>query len=122
MAVKAAFFSSDGVVALDLYLDQRRERVASAPDPDFAPGSMLWFYWDEEKLARGDKEFLGVEVSEIGMLRDEDIEHIRTMPLPRIDLPEAGLSNVTVADALQWAKRHHTSPNVRSGHHHVAVT
>jgi len=36
----------------------------------------------------------------IGALRDEDIEYIRAMPLPCIDVLEAGLSGVTVADAL----------------------
>ncbi|MGI8857107.1 MAG: hypothetical protein ACR2JW_15270 [Thermomicrobiales bacterium] len=122
MAVKAAFFSSDGVVALDLHLDQQHERVASAPDSDFAPGSLLWFYWDEEKLARGEHEFLGIEVSEIRSLRDEDIEYIRAMPLPRIDLPEAGLSDVTVADVLQWAKHYDGRSRAQPDRRHVAAT
>jgi hypothetical protein len=122
MAVRAAFFSSDGVVALDLYLDQQRERVASAPDPNFAPGSLLWFYWDEEKLARGEEEFLGIEVSEITALRDEDIEYIRAMPLPRIDLPAVGLSDVTVADALQWAKGSLDRSRTRPDRPHIAAT
>jgi hypothetical protein len=122
MAVRAAFFSSDGVVALDLYLDQQRERVASAPSRDFTPGSLLWFYWDEEKLGRGEEEFLGIEVSDIAALRDEDIECIRAMPLPRIDLPEAGLSDVTVADALQWAKRSLDRSRTRPDRRHVAAT
>jgi hypothetical protein len=122
MAVRAAFFSSDGVVALDLHLDQQRERVASAPGPGFAPGSLLWFYWDEEKLARGEEEFLGIEISDIGALRDEDIEYIRAMPLPRIDLPEAGLSDVTVAEALQWAKRSHDRSRTRPDRRPVVAT
>lgn len=53
MAIRASFFSSrNGTIALDLYRNQQSARVASAPDLDFTPSSMLWFYWDEEKLER----------------------------------------------------------------------
>ena len=123
MAIRASFFSStNGTIALGLYRDQQSARVASAPDLDFTPGSMLWFYWDEEKLERGDREFLGIEVSEITALRDEDIEHIRAMDLPRIDLPDAGLANVTVADALRWASRNANHPPFHSGSRTAAMS
>ena len=103
MAVEARVTDLDGVIHLDLYPGELRERVSAEPDGDLWPIG-IWLYWDGETLARGENEFLGREVLDVGLLTDERLAALAAMKLPRITLDEYGIENVTVADAARWLR------------------
>jgi hypothetical protein len=110
MAVKATLYYDDGFVALNLRPDERRPKVGEDPDiPGYDPGFRLWFYWDDEKIAKGEYELLGIEINDIGWLRDEDLDAIDQLDLPRIDVAEAGLYDATASDVLRWARKTYPS-------------
>jgi hypothetical protein len=106
VAVAAKTFYSDGYFALDLYPDEPRERTRDDPPvPGFDPESRLWFFWDGEKLERGEYEFVGLTVLQLDRLGDKEFEELARVPLPRVDCPEAALFDAEVADVLRWAQR-----------------
>lgn len=106
MAVRAELIQHDELLHLDLYPDERRLRATDEPDvPGFQPSTNLWFYWDDEKLERGEREFLGIEVEDLKKLTEAELRGLEHLGLPRIDIPEVNLFNVTVADALRWARQ-----------------
>lgn len=107
MAVKARFRQQDEDrhVILDLYPEQARVRSTDDPNlPGYDPLARLWFYWDDEKLEEGEREFLGVEASDIALLTEEDFEAIERLNPPRIDIPELSLFDVKMADVLRQAR------------------
>jgi len=105
MAVIAELFHDSGFVAIDLEQSKDREIVADDPAvPGFTLPRWAWFYWDAEKLERGEREFAGLEILDIGRLDDTDLTGIERLGLPHVDCPEAGLYDATVADVLRWAK------------------
>ncbi len=113
MAIKAELFRHDEFVAINLNPNERRLKVEDEPSlPGYDPGWRIWFYWDDEKLDRGEHEFLGVEVPNIDRLEEQDFVALERLNPPRIDLPEERLFGVTVADALRWVKR--SRPNRQS--------
>ena len=106
MAVRASLHYDDGFVALNLYPDERRPKVDGDPDIEgYDPGDRLWFYWDDEKAASGEYELLGIEINDIGWLRDEDLDAIDKLDLPCVDVPEAELFNAKASDVLRWARK-----------------
>lgn len=106
MAMRAKLFRHDEFTAINLYPDERRLRVSDDPAlPGYDPAWRIWFYWDDEKLDRGEYEFLGVEVPDIDRLEEQDLMALERLNPPRIDVPEEQLFGITVADALRWAKR-----------------
>lgn len=114
MAVNARFDQHDELVTIDLYTGQARLRASDAPRlPGYDPAWRIWFYWDDEKLDRGEHEFLGVEVPNIDRLEEQDFLALERLNLPRIDIPEVRLFSVTVADALRWAKRSRANQHSR---------
>lgn len=102
MAVTAHIYQQREYVALDLYTDEKRFR---ATDDPYLSGYTLnpWieFYFDDEKLDRGEREFLGVELGNIARLTEDDLKAIEQLNRPRIDIPEANLFNVAVTDVLR---------------------
>ena len=110
MAVRAEFDIHNELIHLDLYPGQRRLRVTADPGvPGYEQGFNVWFYWDGDLLEQNEREFLGVEVGNIEYLTEADLVVVEQLDLPRIDVPEGGLHDVTVADALRWAKAHFPS-------------
>ncbi len=107
MAIDARIWRYDGFVALQLHPSLRRERIEAPSRIAGLDGVPLLFYWDAEKLDRGERELLGVEALDIRRLRDEDLELLSAAPFPRLDCPDAGLYDATVADVLRWAKRNY---------------
>ncbi len=108
MAVKADLiqYDDDRFVHLDWYVDQPRVRATDDyPSPGYVSDARIFFYWDDEKIEDlGEHELLGVEIVDIGMLSDRDISAIENLNPPRIDLPEEGLFDAPVADALRKAR------------------
>lgn len=93
------------MLCLTLLRDGRRNFVADDPRlPEFTPPTLVWWYWDADKLRRGAREFLGIEVADIAALRENDLAVLDTLDLPRVICPEAGLPDGTVADVLRWAR------------------
>jgi hypothetical protein len=107
MAVEARVHLEGRHLDLQLHPDERRSRVSDDPPElrGFEFGSTTWPYYDGEKLDRGEYEFVGIEVSSIGDLSDEDIAAIERLPWPRVNCREQGLLDASVADVLRWAKR-----------------
>lgn len=106
MAINARLFQSLGQIKFSLYPEQRRERVADDPDERNWP---FWIYWDAPKLDRGEREFLGIEALDVSHITDYWLGELEKLDLPRIDVPEVGLHDVTVADALRWARQTYPS-------------
>ncbi|HET7037319.1 MAG TPA: hypothetical protein VFI42_16660 [Thermomicrobiaceae bacterium] len=106
MAVMTRLYHSDGLVELSLYPGEPRVRVADDPDERLWP---YYLYWDEAKLERGEREFVGIEVFDVSDITADWLAALEQLDLPRIDVPEAGLQDVSVADALRWAKAHFPS-------------
>lgn len=112
MAVSGRAFYSDGYFALNLYPDDDRERIEAAPPvPGWHPTCPVWFYWDGEKHARGEYDFLGVTVIDLDALSEEHLAELARLPLPRVDCPDAGFADVEVVDVLRWAKRTYPGRN-----------
>jgi hypothetical protein len=109
LAVEARVHLEGRHVDLQLYPDERRSRVSDEP-PELRGaefGATTWSYYDGEKLDRGEYEFVGIEVSSIGDLTDEDIAAIERLHWPRVNCREQGLLDASVADVLRWARRRH---------------
>lgn len=106
MAIIASLYHDDGQVIFDLYLDQYRDRVADDPDERNWP---FWIYWDAPKLDKGEREFLGIEALDVSHITDYWLTQLEKLNLPRINVPEANLYDVTVADALRWARQTYPS-------------
>ena len=109
MAVDADLMLEGGHLDLQLHLDEPRERISDDPPelPDFAPGSTTWLYYDGAALERGEHEFLGIEVSDVAKLSDQDIAAIERLHLPRVNVPQAGLLDASIVDVLRWARAAH---------------
>lgn len=106
MAIAAELLYLDGVVFLELLPDTRRARVSSDPDDRNWP---FYFYYDDEKLAHDDREFVGIEVLDVSNITDEWLAELDKVDLPRVDVPEAGLVDVTISDVLRWARQTYPS-------------
>src|SRR5690606_39017077 len=111
MAVKAQVIqASDGYFAISLYPGDGREWVGDDPDARAWP---FYFSWDAEKLEHGEYDLGGIMVPDVRRITDEWLAELDKLDLPRIDLPEAGLFDVMVSDALRWARQ--TFPSRYSG-------
>ena len=98
MAIAAELLYLDGVVFLELLPDTRRARVSSDPDDRNWP---FYFYYDDEKLAHDDREFVGIEVLDVSNITDEWLAELDKVDLPRVD--------VTISDVLRWARQTYPS-------------
>ncbi len=106
MAIASDMYRDGSLVDVMLYPDERRMRIADDSDvPGFSPNTWVWWYLDEDKLLRGEREFLGVEIADITALTESDFAALDAADLPRIDSPEAGLKNAALADVLRWAQQ-----------------
>lgn len=94
-------YHDDGFVAITLYPGSERNDVGSSPDDRAWPFD---FYYDADKLARGEREFLGIEVLDVSLITDEWLAELERLDLPRVDVPEADL-----ADVLRWARQTYPS-------------
>lgn len=101
MAVEASIYHDDGLVAVELYPDVQKAGVVSMPDERDWP---FYFDYDDEKLATGEREFLGIEVLDVSLITDEWLAELEKLDLPRVDVAEAGLTDVSIADVLRWAR------------------
>lgn len=106
MAIKSGLYHLEGQVIFDLYPGEKRLRIADDPDDRHWP---FYFYWDGEKLEQDIYEFLGIEVLDVSQITDDWLEEIDKLTLPRLDIPDAGLSDVSVTDALRWARKTYPS-------------
>lgn len=87
----------DGTVHLDLHPSERRLRIAADPEGvGSQPG--IWFYWDGDKLAHGEREFLGLEVYDTSLLTDGRLAMLASLKLPRMDVAEFDLHDASLED------------------------
>jgi hypothetical protein len=67
------------------------------------PDAREWpfdFNHDDEKLARGEHEFLGLFVLDVSLITDKWLAELDKLALPRVDVPEAGLFDAIMSDVL----------------------
>ncbi len=102
MAIAASIMHYDGSVAVDLYPSAPKAGVVDFPDAREWP---FEFNYDDEKLTRGEHEFLGIYVLDVSLITDDWLAELDKLALPRVDVPEAGLFDATIADALRWARK-----------------
>lgn len=101
MAINAGIYQDDGLVAFDLDCGTLKSTVVDYPDDRDWP---FEFYYDDEKFARGEREFLGIEVLDVSLITDYWLTELEKLDLPRVDVPEAGLTDASIADVLRWAR------------------
>ena len=117
MAVNAEMYHDRDIIDILLHPDQGRSLIGDDRDvPGYTANALTWWYWDEEKLARGEREFLGIEIIDITLLSETDFAAVARLDLPMIDSAEYGLFDVTIADALRWAQRHAPESPARTAH------
>src|SRR5690554_4626600 len=99
MALKSRISAYEGFFAIHFV-----ERNYGAGVGDF-PDDRMWpfdFFYEDEKLARGEYELVGVEVLDVSLITDEWLAEMEKLDLPRVDVPEAGLIDATLLDVLRW--------------------
>lgn len=102
MAIKTTLSHFDGFFAVHL----TDPPLPHADVLDF-PDDREWpfdFSYDDTRFASGEREFLGIEVLEVSLITDYWLTELDKLDLPRVDVPEAGLTNASVADVLRWAR------------------
>lgn len=111
MAVEARIIQVDGLVFLELGTVPNGPRVASSPDDRFWPFD---FYYDDEELARGHRVLVGIEALDVSHITDDWLAELDKLALPHVNVPEAGLFDVTISDVLRWARKTYPSRHARS--------
>ena len=106
MAIDAKLRHYDGWLSVELYRGVQKAGVVSSPDDREWPFD---FDYDDEKLTRGEREFLGIEVLDVSLITDYWLAELDKTDLPRINVTEAGLFDVTISDVLRWARETYTS-------------
>lgn len=106
MAVNADLYLDGSIVGIVLLPENRGSSISDDIDvPGYNANAITWWYWDEEKLMRGEREFLGIEIIDITSVTEDDLAAVSRLDVPTIDSPAYGLFDVTIADALRWAQR-----------------
>lgn len=68
------------------------------------------FSYDDAKFVLGEREFLGIEVLDVSFITDYWLAELdKVEGVPRVDVPEAGLFDVTISDVLRWARQTYPS-------------
>lgn len=117
MAVNANFYLDRDIVGITLLPENRGSAIGDDIDvPGYVANDLTWWYWDDVKLARGEREFLGIEIIDITLVTEADFAALNRLDLPTIDSPEYGLFDVTIADALRWAQRRALEMPARTAH------
>lgn len=106
MAITAGIYHDDGLVAFDLHPGVPKAAIVDYPDGRDWP---FEFYYDDEAFGVGEREFLGIEVLDVSFITDYWLSELDKIDLPRVDVPEAGLFDVTISDVLRWARETYPS-------------
>lgn len=101
MAVNAKITHYDGFISLELYPGVVKAAISSTPDGRSWP---FGFDYDAEKFARGEREFLGIEVLDVSLITDYWLTELDKVKLLHVDIPQAGLFNARISDVLCWAR------------------
>ncbi len=106
MAIDADLYLDRNIVGITLLPENRGSSIGDDINvPGYTANDITWWYWDDEKLIRGERDFLGIEVINITLLTEADFAALARLNLPTIDSAEYGLFDVTIADTLRWAQR-----------------
>lgn len=117
MAVNAHFYCDDTIIGIVLLPMGRGSSIGDDIDmPSYTANALTWWYWDEEKFVRGEREFLGIEIIDSTFVTEADFAALDHFDLPMIDSPEYGLFDVTIADALRWAQCRALEMPARTAH------
>jgi hypothetical protein len=106
MALRAETRSYEGFFAVRITDRRYSAGVGSYPDDRDWPFD---FFYDDEKLANGEHELVGIEVLDVSLITDECLVELEKLDLPRIDVPEANLKDASFADVLRWARKTYPS-------------
>ena len=104
MAVKARLLDLDGIVSLWLHVDEPTPELTEDEPDGWDASAPNYLLWDAELLERGIWRYYGLK-AHLALLNDAHLDAVDRLNLPRIDLPELGLVDATVADALRRVKR-----------------
>jgi hypothetical protein len=108
MALKTRITSHDGFVAIRLVERNIQSGVADFPDERTWPFD---FFYDDEKLVRGVRELVGIEVLDVSLVTEDWLAELDELDLPRVDVPEADLFDSLISDVLRWARETYPSRN-----------
>jgi hypothetical protein len=101
MAIEAELYRDGDFVAISFYPDAPRSTVLDTFDDRNWPVDGMY---DDEKLARGERELLGIEALYVGSLTDEWLDELDKLDLPRVDIPDYGFTDAKLSDVLRWAR------------------
>lgn len=106
MAINAVIDHFDGLVGSFLLPVGAREKVSDDPVvPDYDTPTYLYYHWDAVKLEEQNVyDFVGIEVTDIGRLKDRDLEVVGHLNLPKVNVPEIGMVDASIGDVLRWAR------------------
>ena len=106
MAVRARLDQQDEYVNLQIFVDETRLRATDDPHlPGYTMGPWIWLYFDDAKIDEGVREFLGVELRYVAEMTEDDLAAIERFDPPHIDIPEAGLFDISVTDVLRRVRQ-----------------
>jgi hypothetical protein len=103
MAVTARLRNLDGVVSLRLYADEPAPELTEDEPEGWDPTAPFYLLWDALKLDHGEWECWGVK-AHLDLLTDLNLDALEQLGLPRVDVSELDMLDVTVADVLRRAK------------------
>lgn len=106
MALSAKTTSYEGFFAVRITDRNFGSGVGDWPDDRRWPFD---FFYDDDKLAEGEYELVGIEVLDVSLITDEWLTELEKLDLPRIDVPEANLYDATFAEVLRWARKTNSS-------------
>jgi hypothetical protein len=106
MALKSRPTSYEGFFAIRFIDRNYAAGVGDFPDDRDWPFD---FFYEDEKLSRGEYELVGIEVLDVSLITEDWLAEMEKLDLPRVDVPEAGLTDVTLADVLRWARKTYPS-------------
>lgn len=106
MALTGRITTYEGFFAIRIVDRNYRAGVGDFPDDRDWPFD---FFYEDEKLARGEYELVGIEVLDVSLITEEWLAEMEKLDLPRVDVPEADLFDATLADVLRWARKTYPS-------------
>jgi len=81
--IKTRILLDKAAVGITLLPPNQRNIVMDDPHiPDFALCTVAWWYWNADQLHAGRREFLGVEITDVAIVKESDFAAIEGWTCP----------------------------------------
>jgi hypothetical protein len=106
MALRGKIAGFEGFFAIRFIDRNYQSGLGDFPDDRDWP---FEFFYDSEKLERGEDELVGIEILDVSLITEEWLAELDKLDLPRVDVQEAGLTDASVSEVLRWARKTYPS-------------